>query len=245
MLLKDKVAAITGASRGIGRAIVDKFAENGAKLAIISRSDTIFEVEKELKENGYDVKAYQLDVSDYEKTQQVAKQIIEDFGQVDILVNNAGITRDTLVLRMSEEDWDKVIQVNLKSVFNMTKAFLPSMVRKRSGVIVNMSSVVGRGGNAGQANYAASKAGVIGFTKSIAKEYGNRNIRANVVAPGFILTDMTKDLPEKVVQEYIANIPLRRQGKPGEVADVVLFLASDMAAYITGQVINVCGGLDI
>ncbi len=245
MLLKDRVAVITGASRGIGRAIVEKFAENGARLAIISRSDTVLDVEKELKEKGYDVKAYQLDVSDYEKTQQVAKQIIEDFGQVDILVNNAGITRDTLVLRMSEEDWDKVIQVNLKSVFNMTKAFLPSMVRKRSGVIVNMSSVVGRGGNAGQANYAASKAGVIGFTKSIAKEYGNRNIRANVVAPGFILTDMTKDLPEKVVKEYIANIPLRRQGKPQEVADVVLFLASDMAAYITGQVINVCGGLDI
>ena len=245
MLLKDKVAVITGASRGIGKAIAVKFAENGAKLALISRSDGAIRLAQQLSDQGFFAKGYQLDVSDYQQAQQVAQQILQDFETVDILVNNAGITRDTLLLRMSEEDWDKVILVNLKSVFNMTKAFLQTMVRKRSGVFVNISSVVGRGGNAGQANYAASKAGIIGFTKSVAKEYGNRNIRANVIAPGFIETDMTKDLPEKVVQEYVQRIPLRRPGKPEEVANVALFLASDMSSYITGQVINVCGGMDI
>ncbi len=245
MLLKDKVAIITGAARGIGKAIAIKFAENGARLALISRSERVLQLAEELKAQGYDVKGYQLDVSDFEKCQQTGQQIIEDFGTVDILVNNAGITRDTLLLRMTEEDWDTVINVNLKSVFNMTKAVLQHMIRKRGGVIINMSSVVGRGGNAGQANYAASKAGIIGFSKSVAKEYGNRNIRCNVIAPGFIKTDMTDVLPEKVVQEYINSIPLRRQGKAEEVANVALFLASDMASYITGQVINVCGGLDI
>ncbi len=245
MLLKDKVAVITGASRGIGKAIAEKFAENGAKVALISRSDGAIKLAQQLSDQGFTARGYQLDVSDYQQAQQVAQQILQDFETVDILVNNAGITRDTLLLRMSEEDWDKVILVNLKSVFNMTKAFLQTMVRKRSGVFVNISSVVGRGGNAGQANYAASKAGIIGFTKSVAKEYGNRNIRANVIAPGFIETDMTKDLPEKVVQEYVQRIPLRRPGKPEEVANVALFLASDMSSYITGQVINVCGGMDI
>ncbi len=245
MLLKDKVAVITGASRGIGKAIAEKFAQNGAKLALISRSDGAIKLAQQLNDKGFTAKGYQLDVSDYQQAQQVGQQILQDFETVDILVNNAGITRDTLLLRMTEEDWDKVILVNLKSVFNMTKAFLPTMVRKRQGVFVNISSVVGRGGNAGQANYAASKAGIIGFTKSVAKEYGNRNIRANVIAPGFIETDMTKDLPEKVVQEYVQRIPLRRPGKPEDVASVALFLASDMSSYVTGQVINVCGGMDI
>ncbi len=245
MLLKDKVAVITGAARGIGKAITLKFAENGAKLALISRSEKVHELAEELRQQGIDAKSYQLDVSDFEKCIQTGQQIINDFGKVDILVNNAGITRDTLLLRMTEEDWDQVIKVNLKSVFNMTKAVIQSMIRQRNGVIINMSSVVGLSGNAGQANYSASKAGIIGFTKSLAKEYGNRNIRINAIAPGIIETDMTKNLPEKIKQEYLNSIPLKRQGTPEEVASVALFLASDMATYITGQVIQVCGGLNI
>ncbi len=245
MLLESKVAVVTGASRGIGRAIVERFVQEGAKVALISRSDGAIRFAQELKEKGYDVEGYQLDVSDYQACQDIGKKILERFGRVDILVNNAGITRDTLLLRMTEEDWDTVIRVNLKSVFNMTKAFVPQMVRQRQGVIINMSSVVGRGGNAGQANYSASKAGIIGFTKSLAKELGGRNIRCNVIAPGFIETDMTNILPEQVRKNWIGNIPLKRAGKPEEVASVAVFLASDMSSYITGQVINVCGGVDI
>ncbi len=246
MLLEGKVAIITGATRGIGRAIADKFAENGANLALIGRSDRIFEVAEEIKKS-YNVKAigYQLDVSDYDSCQEVGKKIIKEFEHIDILVNNAGITRDTLLLRMTEKDWDDVIHVNLKSVFNMTKAVMGQMIRQRNGVIINMSSVVGRGGNAGQANYSASKAGIIGFTKSVAKELGARNIRCNAIAPGFIETDMTSVLPEDVRKNWIQSIPLRRAGRPEDVANVALFLASDLASYITGQVINVCGGIDI
>ena len=244
-MLEGKVAIITGAARGIGRAIAEKFADNNASLALISRSQKVFEVVEELKKKGVKVVGYQLDVSDFAKCQEVGKQIIEEFGRVDVLVNNAGITRDTLLLRMSEQDWDDVIRVNLKSVFNMTKAVMSQMIRQRSGSIINMSSVVGRGGNAGQANYSASKAGIIGFTKSIAKELGARNIRSNAIAPGFIETDMTKALPEDVRKNWIQSIPLRRAGTPDDVANVALFLASDLSSYITGQVINVCGGIDI
>ena len=244
-MLEGKVAIITGAARGIGKAIAQKFAENHANLALISRSERVLEVADELRELGVKVFGYQLDVSDFDKCQQVGKQIIEEFGRVDILVNNAGITRDSLLLRMSEQDWDEVIKVNLKSVFNMTKAVMSQMIRQRSGSIINMSSVVGRGGNAGQANYSASKAGIIGFTKSLAKELGARNIRSNAIAPGFIETDMTKALPEEVRKNWIQTIPLRRVGTPEDVANVALFLASDLSSYITGQVINVCGGIDI
>ncbi len=244
-MLEGKVAVITGTTRGIGRAIAEKFAQNNASLAIISRSEKVFDVAQELQKYNGKVIAYQLDVSNFERCQQVGKQIIEEFGRVDILVNNAGITRDMLLLRMSEKDWDEVIRVNLKSIFNMTKAVVPQMIRQRNGVIINMSSVVGLGGNAGQANYAASKAGIIGFTKSVAKELGARNIRSNAIAPGFIETDMTRALPEKVLSDWKESIPLRRIGSVDDVANVALFLASDMASYITGQVINVCGGLDI
>ncbi len=244
-MLEGKVAIITGAARGIGKAIAQKFAQNHANLALISRSARVLEVADELQKMGVKVVGYQLDVSDFDRCQQIGKQIIEEFGRVDVLVNNAGITRDNLLLRMTEQDWDDVIRVNLKSVFNMTKAVMSQMIRQRSGSIINMSSVVGRGGNAGQANYSASKAGIIGFTKSLAKELGARNIRSNAIAPGFIETDMTKSLPEDVRKNWIQTIPLRRVGAPEDVANVALFLASDLSSYITGQVINVCGGIDI
>ncbi len=244
-MIKGKVAVITGAGRGIGKAIALKFAENGASLALISRSDRAIDLAKELAEKGIDAIGYSLDVSDFARVQEVAAEIINHFSRVDILVNNAGITRDMLLLRMTEQDWDQVINVNLKSVFNMTKAFVPQMIKQREGNIINMSSVVGVSGNAGQANYSASKAGIIGFTKSVAKELGARNIRCNALAPGFIETDMTQTLPENMRKQWINSIPLRRSGTPEDVANAALFLASDMSSYITGQVINVCGGLNI
>ncbi len=244
-MLKGKVAVITGAGRGIGKAIALKFAENHASLALISRSDRAIALAKELSEKGIKAIGYSVDVSDFAKVQDIAADIINNFGQVDILVNNAGITKDMLLLRMTEQDWDQVINVNLKSVFNMTKAFLPQMIKQRQGNIINMSSVVGLSGNAGQANYSASKAGIIGFTKSVAKELGARNIRCNALAPGFIETDMTEVLPENMRKQWVNSIPLRRSGTPEDVANVALFLASDLSAYVTGQVINVCGGLNI
>ncbi len=245
-LLENKVAVITGAARGIGLSIAEKFANNKAKIAI---TDIAFSKESEqkvdeLRENGIEVKLYKSDVSNFEKCQETLQQIINDFGQVDVLVNNAGITRDTLLMRMNEEQWDSVLTVNLKSVFNMTKAVLRVMMKQRKGSIVNMSSVVGVSGNAGQSNYSASKAGMIGFTKSVAKELGSRNIRANAIAPGFIETKMTEQLSEDVRNEWIKTIPLKRGGQPEDVANVALFLASDLSAYVSGQVINVCGGMN-
>jgi len=244
-MLEGKIAVITGATRGIGKAIVEVFLKNNASVALISRSQTVLTYAEELQNKGLNAIGYQLDVSDFQNCQIVGEKIIEHFGKVDILVNNAGITRDSLFLRMTERDWDEVINVNLKSVFNMTKALLPQMIRQRSGNIINMSSVVGLSGNAGQANYSASKAGIIGFTKSLAKELGTRNIRCNAIAPGFIETDMTKSLPESLINQWISTVPLRRIGEVEDVAKVALFLASDMSSYITGQVINVCGGVSI
>lgn len=244
-MLEGKIAVITGATRGIGKAIVEVFLKNNASVALISRSQTVLTYAEELQNKGLNAIGYQLDVSDFQNCHIIGEKIIEHFGKVDILVNNAGITRDSLFLRMTERDWDEVINVNLKSVFNMTKALLPQMIRQRSGNIINMSSVVGLSGNAGQANYSASKAGIIGFTKSLAKELGTRNIRCNAIAPGFIETDMTKSLPESLINQWISTVPLRRIGEVEDVAKVALFLASDMSSYITGQVINVCGGMSI
>jgi 3-oxoacyl-[acyl-carrier protein] reductase len=244
-LLEGKVAIITGASRGIGKAIAMAYAKEGANVAFtdIVEDENFKNTEKELSALGIKAKGYVSDAGDFEASQKVVDEIIKDFGTVDILVNNAGITRDNLLLRMTEEQWDLVIKVNLKSVFNMTKAVSRLMMKKRTGAIINISSVVGVAGNAGQANYAASKAGIIGFTKSIAKELGSRNIRSNAIAPGFIMTDMTKKLPEDVKKEWYKNIPLGRGGEPEEVAKVAVFLASDLASYVNGQVINVCGGM--
>ncbi len=246
-LLEGKTAIITGASRGIGRAIAELFAKEKAHLALIGRTpeQKLTEYLDTLKKVAPKVQYYSLDVSNFKNVQQVVAEIIKQFGRVDVLVNNAGITRDNLLLRMSEEEWDKVIDVNLKSVFNMTKAVLRQMLKQRSGSIINMSSVVGLYGNAGQANYAASKGGIIAFTRSIAKEVGSRNIRANVIAPGFIQTDMTAALPDNVKQAWIEQIPMKRIGKPEDVAGTALFLASDLSLYITGQVIAVCGGLSL
>ncbi len=245
-LLQDKVALITGGSRGIGAAIVRKFAEAGAKIAFTyhSSSAKADAIVAELSETGTEIKAYQSNAASYSAAEELVKNVLADFGQVDVLVNNAGITRDTLMLRMSEEQWDQVIETNLKSVFNLTKHLLRPMLKKRSGSIINMSSVVGEFGNAGQANYAASKAGIFGFTKSIAKEVGSRNIRCNAVAPGFIATEMTDELDEKVRDAFLAGIPMKRWGKAEEVADTCLFLASDLSAYVSGQTISVCGALN-
>ena len=244
-LLKGKNAIITGASRGIGKEIAKVFASEGANLALtnIADDDEFKASIQELKEYGTTVKGYVFDVSDFENTQASVNDIIKDFEQIDILVNNAGITRDTLLMRMTEAQWDAVIAVNLKSVFNMTKATIMQMSRQRNGSIINMSSVVGLSGNAGQCNYSASKAGIIGFTKSVAKEYGPRNIRSNAIAPGFIITDMTAQLPEETRKQWINTIPLRRGGSPHDVANTALFLASDLSSYINGQVITVCGGM--
>ena len=246
MLLENKVAVITGAARGIGLAIAKKFAENGAQIAItdIAFGDETEEFIKDYTAKGGKVKIYKADASSFEGSQKVIDEILADFGRIDVLVKNAGITRDTLLMRMTEEQWDLVLKVNLKSVFNMTKAVLRPMMKQRNGSIINMSSVVGVSGNAGQANYSASKAGMIGFTKSIAKELGVRNIRSNAIAPGFIETKMTEKLPEEVRNEWIKTIPLRRGGQPEDVANVALFLASDLSAYVSGQVINVCGGMN-
>ncbi len=243
-LLEGKVALITGATRGIGKGIAEVFAKEGAHVAFTYAGsvDKAKALEEELGKITT-VKSYQSDAADYDAAQKLAADVIADFGKIDILVNNAGITRDNLMLRMSKEDWDTIIHVNLDSVFNLTKAIIKPMMKARSGSIINMTSVVGVKGNAGQANYAASKAGVIGFSKSIALELGSRNIRCNAIAPGFIETEMTLALDEKTVQGWREGIPLKRGGQPEDVANACVFLASDMSTYITGQVLNVDGGM--
>jgi 3-oxoacyl-[acyl-carrier protein] reductase len=244
-LLEGKTALITGASRGIGKAIAHKFALHGADIAITNiAEDEEFEIAvAEIRALGVKVKGYISNAASYADSVKLATEVMNDFNRLDILVNNAGVTKDTLLMRMSEEQWDSVISVNLKSVFNLTKAILQIMLKQKSGSIINMSSVVGVSGNAGQSNYSASKAGIIGFTKSVAKELGSRNIRCNAIAPGFIITEMTEKLPPDIKNEWINKIPLKRGGKPDDVADTALFLASDLSSYITGQVIQVCGGM--
>ena len=244
-LLEGKTALITGASRGIGKAIAHKFALHGADIAITNiAEDEEFEAAiAEIKALGVKVKGYVSNAASFADSARIATEVLNDFGRLDILVNNAGITKDTLLMRMSEEQWDSVITVNLKSVFNLTKAVLQIMLKQKSGSIINMSSVVGVSGNAGQSNYSASKAGIIGFTKSVAKELGSRNIRCNAIAPGFIITEMTEKLPPDIKNEWINKIPLKRGGTPDDVADTALFLASDLSSYITGQTIQVCGGM--
>lgn len=245
-LLEGKTALVTGAARGIGSSIALLFAKEGANIAIIDLvvNEGANSLIREIEAQGVKAVAYASDASDFAKTQEVVKQIIEGFGQIDILVNNAGITKDTLLMRMTEEQWDAVINVNLKSVFNFTKAVQTIMLAQRSGSIINMSSVVGVSGNAGQSNYSASKAGIIGFTKSVSKEVGSRGIRCNAIAPGFIETDMTAKLSEDVRKAWVQQIPLRRGGTTEDVANTALFLASDLSSYVTGQVINVCGGMN-
>lgn len=244
-LLAGKTALVTGASKGIGRKIAEKFAEQGANVAFtyLSSVEKGEALEKELQSFGTKVKGYRSDASKFDQAEQLIADIVAEFGTVDIVVNNAGITKDGLLMRMSEENWDDVINVNLKSVFNVCKAASKVMMKARKGSIINMSSVVGVQGNAGQSNYAASKAGIIGFSKSLAKELGSRNIRTNVVTPGFIRTDMTDVLDPKIVQGWEEGIPLKRIGQPEDVANVCVFLASDMSAYVTGQVLSVCGGM--
>ena len=244
-LLEGKTALITGASKGIGRKIAEKFAENGANVAFtyLSSVEKGEALEKELANSGTKVKGYRSDASDFKAAEELINAVVTDFGALDIVVNNAGITKDGLLMRMSEENWDEVMNVNLKSIFNITKAASKPMMKQRHGVFVNMSSIVGVQGNAGQSNYAASKAGIIGFTKSIAKELGSRNIRANVIAPGFIRTEMTDILPAETTAEWSKMIPLKRMGETDDVANVAIFLASDMSSYVNGQVISVCGGM--
>lgn len=244
-LLENKVAVITGATRGIGKGIAQRFAEQGANIAFtyVSSVEKANELEKELSTMGIKAKGYKFDASDFKACDEFMTSVVNEFGTVDILVNNAGITRDTLLMRMTEQQWDEVINANLKSVFNLTKAVQRPMLKQRKGSIINMSSVVGVKGNAGQANYAASKAGIIGFTKSVALELGSRNIRCNAIAPGFIETEMTGALDQKVVEQWRESIPLKRGGTAEDVANLTLFLASDWSGYITGQVINVCGGM--
>ncbi|MBS1634433.1 MAG: 3-oxoacyl-[acyl-carrier-protein] reductase [Bacteroidetes bacterium] len=244
-LLQDKVAIITGASRGIGKGIAQKFAEHGCHIAFtyLSSVEKAKAFENELAAYGIKAKGYQSDAANFNSAEELVNQVVAEFGGLDVVVNNAGITRDTLLMRMSEQQWDEVINANLKSVFNLTKAAQKPMLKARKGAFVNLSSVVGVKGNAGQSNYAASKAGIIGFTKSIALELGSRNIRSNAIAPGFIETEMTGALDEKVIQQWRDNIPLKRGGSSEDVANLALFLASDMSAYITGQCINVCGGM--
>lgn len=241
-LLDGKVALITGGSRGIGKAVALKFAEQGADVAFTG-TKLYEEVERELESFGIKARSYASNVSDFDQSHELVNQVVKDFGKIDILVNNAGIVRDDLMLRMSEEKFDEVIDVNLKSTFNFCHAVTPFMMRARCGSIINMTSVVGTNGNAGQSNYAASKAGMIGIAKSLAKELGPRGIRVNCIAPGFILTDMTKELPEDIKQSIIKDIPLRRGGTPEEVANTALFLASDLSSYISGQVILVSGAM--
>ncbi len=244
-LLEGKTALVTGASRGIGRGMALKLAQHGASVAFtyLSSPDKASVLENELKVSGIKAKGYKSDAADFKQAEQLINDILADFGNLDIVVNNAGITRDGLLMRMSEEQFDEVIRTNLKSVFNVTKACIKPMLKQKQGSIINISSVVGVKGNAGQANYAASKAGIIGFTKSIALELGSRNIRCNAIAPGFIETEMTGALDEKTVQGWRDAIPLKRGGTPDDVADAVVFLASSMSAYITGQVLNVDGGM--
>jgi 3-oxoacyl-[acyl-carrier protein] reductase len=244
-LLEGKVAIVTGATRGIGKGIVETFAKQGASIAFTyaSSDEKARAFEAELASLGIKAKGYKSNAADFSAAQQLIDDVVAEFGTVDILVNNAGITRDTLLMRMSEEQWDEVMEVNLKSVFNLTKAVIKPMLKAKSGSIINMSSVVGVKGNAGQGNYAASKAGIIGFTKSVAAELGSRNIRCNAIAPGFIETEMTGALDEKVVQQWRDSIPLKRGGSPEDVANATLFLASSMSAYVTGQTLHVCGGM--
>ncbi|WP_430815865.1 3-oxoacyl-[acyl-carrier-protein] reductase [Carboxylicivirga sp. RSCT41] len=246
-LLEGKTAIVTGAARGIGKAIAIRFAQEGCNVAFTDLviNEAAEETQKELEAFGVKAKGYASDASNFEDTQKVVAEIAKDFDSIDILINNAGITKDTLLMRMTEDQWDAVINVNLKSVFNFTKAVQPTMLRQRSGSIVNMSSVVGVSGNAGQANYSASKAGMIGFTKSIAKELGSRGIRSNAIAPGFIITEMTGKLPEDVKKDWEQKIPLKRGGTPEDVANICVFLGSDLSAYVSGQTIHVCGGMNM
>ncbi|MDR0732580.1 MAG: 3-oxoacyl-[acyl-carrier-protein] reductase [Dysgonamonadaceae bacterium] len=245
-LLKGKTAIVTGAARGIGKAIAVRFAGEGCNIAFtdLAIDDNAKATEKEIAALGVRVKAYASNAADFEGTHAVVNEIVKDFGQINILVNNAGITRDGLMMRMSEQQWDSVININLKSAFNFIHALTPVMMKQRAGSIINMSSVVGVHGNAGQANYSASKAGMIGLAKSVARELGSRGIRANAIAPGFIITEMTHQLSDEVRDEWLKQIPLRRGGTPEDVADVALFLASDLSAYVTGQVIQIDGGMN-
>lgn len=244
-LLEGKIAIVTGASRGIGKGIAEKFIGHGATVIFTyaSSDEKARALEAELSARGGKAKGFKSDAADFNAANDLVEEVVKEFGKVDVLVNNAGITRDNLLMRMTEEQWDEIMRVNLKSVFNLTKAATKHMLKARSGSIVNMSSVVGVKGNAGQSNYAASKAGIIGFTKSVAAELGSRNIRCNAIAPGFIETEMTGALDEKVVQQWRESIPLKRGGSAEDVANATLFLASDMSAYITGQTLHVCGGM--
>lgn len=246
-VLEGKTAIVTGGSRGIGRAIAELFAREGANVVItrITESPSTQEIIANLRTYGVQAEAKVFDVADFERAHEAVREIQKNYGTIDILVNNAGITRDDLLMRMSEKAWDEVIAVNLKSAFNLIHAITPIMMRQRAGSIVNMTSVVGINGNAGQANYAAAKGGIIALTKSVAKELGGRGIRANAIAPGFVDTDMTQAIPEEARKEWIKSIPLRRCGTPEDIAQAALFLASDAASYITGQILSVCGGMNI
>lgn len=246
-LLEGKVAIVTGAARGIGKAIALKFAAEGTNIAFtdLAIDENGLAIQQELEALGVKAKGYASNAADYEDTHQVVAEIVKDFGRVDILVNNAGITWDGLMMRMTEQQWDMVINTNLKSAFNFVHAVTPVMMKQKTGSIINVASVVGVSGNAGQANYSASKAGMIGLAKSVAKELGSRGVRANAIAPGFIITDMTAALSEEVKAEWAKQIPLRRGGTPEDVANVATFLASDMSSYVTGQVIYCCGGMNI
>ena len=243
--LDSKVALVTGASRGIGKAIALKFASEGADVAFsyIAEGSEAEDLRQELEQLGVRAKGYKSNAADFSECEELIKNIVEDFGSLEIIVNNAGITKDNLLMRMSEDDFDKVIAVNLKSVFNITKSALKDFLKARKGSIINIGSVVGVNGNAGQSNYSASKAGIHGFTKSMAKELGSRNIRVNAIAPGFIATEMTEVLGEDVIENWTKEIPLKRAGNPEDVANLCVFLASDNSSYITGQVINICGGM--
>lgn len=246
-LLEGKTAIITGAARGIGKAVAIEYAKQGANVAFtdLNYDEQAQETEKEIASYGVKAKGYASDASSFEDTDKVVSEIVKEFGRVDILINNAGITKDTLLMRMTEDQWDMVINVNLKSVFNFTKAVQRTMLKQKSGSIINMSSVVGVSGNAGQSNYSASKAGIIGFTKSIAKELGSRGIRSNAIAPGFIVTEMTGVLPEDVVKGWAEKIPLKRAGETKDVANMCIFLGSDLSTYVSGQTMHVCGGMNM
>ena len=245
-LLEGKVALVTGAGRGIGKAIALRYAQEGADVAFtdLAINEAVEETVKELEAMGIKAKAYASNAANFDETHEVVKQVVEDFGRIDVLVNNAGITKDGLMMRMSEAQWDAVINVNLKSAFNFIHAVTPIMAKQRGGSIINMSSVVGVSGNAGQCNYSASKAGMIGLAKSIAKEMGPRGIRANCIAPGFIITEMTNQLSQEIKDQWAAQIPLRRGGTPEDVANVALFLASDLSSYVSGQVLHCCGAMN-
>ena len=245
-LLEGKVALVTGAGRGIGKAIALRFAQEGANVAFtdLAINEAVEETVKEIEAMGVKAKAYASNAANFDESHEVVKQIVEDFGRIDVLVNNAGITKDGLMMRMSEAQWDAVINVNLKSAFNFIHAVTPVMAKQRSGSIINMSSVVGVSGNAGQCNYSASKAGMIGLAKSIAKEMGPRGIRANCIAPGFIITDMTNQLSQEIKDQWAQQIPMRRGGTPEDVANVALFLASDLSSYVSGQTIHCCGAMN-